>query len=562
MTSHHVVRLSLTAVILLTLLHGITSSSPERDLDPNNPNVCSYDTYKTAFTHKVVTYPCYKRQDTEPPCPSGYWQFPSGYHHFHRHPWRFRFPYWKLITNRCYHVKQILERSTMPQDCDRGDSVMADKRFDVEDIFAPYGVNIPTCFKEQPTKENIICLGSPEAQSSFGSGFSVLPPSECPEDGSPCSPLFSSVLINGLGGATSNDTVAVALWGIASKTYPCFPDNGGCDHYCTSSNGIDRICKCRPGYKLVNTTQCIDIDECAKNNGGCNHRCTNIPGSYYCTCQSGYELDFDGRTCIDIDECGTGNGGCEHNCTNTNSSYYCTCDDGFVLTEGHRCEDDNECTDPIVKNGGCSHTCNNVYGDYFCTCPDGYKLDERGFNCEKADGGAGVAVAGEPLIGHSSSGSQYVIIFVTSAVLVALIVAVLIALFCIRRRLKNRPAPPVSIIVVGKKDVDITGVSVDKEGKVGVTSSGNVYTPSPIEDDEYTSPPGYDEVMEKKMAELEEDPYEECCPSEVKDEKREAQIGSNAYVNVAFNSDHANGKPEGEHYDNVRNVLTERYDEC
>jgi len=38
----------------------------------------------------------------------------------------------------------------MPQDCDRGDSVMADKRFDVEDIFAPYGVNIPTCFKEQP----------------------------------------------------------------------------------------------------------------------------------------------------------------------------------------------------------------------------------------------------------------------------------------------------------------------------------------------------------------------------------------------------------------------------
>ena len=59
--------------------------------------------------------------------------------------------------------------------------------------------------------------GIPEAQSSFGPGFSVLPPSECPEDGSPCSPLFSSVLINGLGGATSNDTVAVALWGIGKR---------------------------------------------------------------------------------------------------------------------------------------------------------------------------------------------------------------------------------------------------------------------------------------------------------------------------------------------------------
>ena len=44
--------------------------------------------------------------------------------------------------------RQIMECSTMPQDCDRGDSVMADKRFDVQDIFTPYGVNTPTCFKE------------------------------------------------------------------------------------------------------------------------------------------------------------------------------------------------------------------------------------------------------------------------------------------------------------------------------------------------------------------------------------------------------------------------------
>ena len=38
--------------------------------------------------------------------------------------------------------KQIMERSTMPEDCDHGDSVMADKGFDMQDIFAPYRVTI------------------------------------------------------------------------------------------------------------------------------------------------------------------------------------------------------------------------------------------------------------------------------------------------------------------------------------------------------------------------------------------------------------------------------------
>jgi len=47
--------------------------------------------------------------------------------------------------------KQIVERSrpSLKRDCDAGDSIMADKGFDVQDIFAPYDVtvNIPTFFK-------------------------------------------------------------------------------------------------------------------------------------------------------------------------------------------------------------------------------------------------------------------------------------------------------------------------------------------------------------------------------------------------------------------------------
>ena len=45
----------------------------------------------------------------------------------------------------------IAERSQLPQSCDPGDSVMADKGFNVQDLFIPYNViiNIPTFFKKK-----------------------------------------------------------------------------------------------------------------------------------------------------------------------------------------------------------------------------------------------------------------------------------------------------------------------------------------------------------------------------------------------------------------------------
>lgn len=41
----------------------------------------------------------------------------------------------------------------------------------------------------------------------------------------------------------------------------------------------------------------VDVDECARNNGGCQHLCHNIPGSYYCSCFSGYVLQPDRHSC-------------------------------------------------------------------------------------------------------------------------------------------------------------------------------------------------------------------------------------------------------------------------
>ena len=47
--------------------------------------------------------------------------------------------------------RQIIERSSLPVICAPGDSIMADKGFDVQDLFAPYDVaiNVPAFFKKK-----------------------------------------------------------------------------------------------------------------------------------------------------------------------------------------------------------------------------------------------------------------------------------------------------------------------------------------------------------------------------------------------------------------------------
>ena len=47
----------------------------------------------------------------------------------------------------------------------------------------------------------------------------------------------------------------------------------------------------------------LDINECDNNNGGCSQNCTNTNGSFFCSCDEGYQLKSDGLTCK-----GNGNG--------------------------------------------------------------------------------------------------------------------------------------------------------------------------------------------------------------------------------------------------------------
>ncbi|KAA8583933.1 hypothetical protein FQN60_015141 [Etheostoma spectabile] len=78
-------------------------------------------------------------------------------------------------------------------------------------------------------------------------------------------------------------------------------------------------CSCDAGFHMSGTSDnsiCQDVNECEVyrlDQGGklCVHECVNVPGSYHCSCPSGYKLLPDGRSCEDVDECLSQ----QHNCS-------------------------------------------------------------------------------------------------------------------------------------------------------------------------------------------------------------------------------------------------------
>ncbi|XP_078664554.1 uncharacterized protein LOC144907404 isoform X1 [Branchiostoma floridae x Branchiostoma belcheri] len=161
-----------------------------------------------------------------------------------------------------------------------------------------------------------------------------------------------------------------------------------CTQLCAVIN-VTEVCDCVSGYTLAQDLQtCADIDECAANmNNSCdpvNGACTNTPGSYNCSCQTGYQLERNGGTlCEDIDECSTSNGGCGQVCENSPGTFSCDCNHGYTLgADGKACDDIDECA---LNTDGCEHDCTNTNGSYVCSCPQGLKLDNTGSNCVAAD---------------------------------------------------------------------------------------------------------------------------------------------------------------------------------
>ncbi|XP_060753276.1 adhesion G protein-coupled receptor E1 isoform X5 [Tachysurus vachellii] len=187
--------------------------------------------------------------------------------------------------------------------------------------------------------------------------------------------------------------------GVCEDYDECEEEEGLCRNNAVCYNTIGSYyCQCEQGYraKLFNFTEdkggtCKDINECTENKSICgpNAVCDNIPGSYQCSCATGFvasngQKHFNARqnvTCNDINECTENKSICGPNavCDNIPGSYQCSCATGFVASNGQKhfnarqnvtCDDIDECSEEniCVLNAKCI----NTNGSYFCTCHPGF----------------------------------------------------------------------------------------------------------------------------------------------------------------------------------------------
>lgn len=118
--------------------------------------------------------------------------------------------------------------------------------------------------------------------------------------------------------------------------------------------------------KLIVMSVFVDYNECKHGTDACDQNCQNMPGSYTCSCNSGYTLNNNGYTCdggltclyipvkllsiiqhyyyADMNECSTNStNSCQHVCVNTPGSYTCRCQTGFRRSpDGRSCEGESQ----------------------------------------------------------------------------------------------------------------------------------------------------------------------------------------------------------------------------
>ncbi|XP_001087308.3 fibulin-7 [Macaca mulatta] len=110
-------------------------------------------------------------------------------------------------------------------------------------------------------------------------------------------------------------------------------------------------------------------------------RCAQVERAQHCSCEAGFHLSgaAGDSVCEDVNECELyGQEGrprlCMHTCVNTPGSYRCTCPSGYLtLADGKSCEDVDECVglQPVCPQGT---TCINTGGSFQCVspeCPEG-----------------------------------------------------------------------------------------------------------------------------------------------------------------------------------------------
>ncbi|XP_032262240.1 vitamin K-dependent protein S [Phoca vitulina] len=155
------------------------------------------------------------------------------------------------------------------------------------------------------------------------------------------------------------------------------------DGYKSCKDGQARFtCICKPGWQ---GDKCeYDINECkdpSNVNGGCSQICDNTPGSYHCSCKSGFFMLLNKKDCKDVDECSIMPDICGTAvCKNVPGDFECECAEGYRYNPVLKsCEDVDECSENM-----CAQLCVNYPGGYSCYCDGkkGFKLAQDHKSCE------------------------------------------------------------------------------------------------------------------------------------------------------------------------------------
>ncbi|XP_059955791.1 vitamin K-dependent protein S [Mesoplodon densirostris] len=155
------------------------------------------------------------------------------------------------------------------------------------------------------------------------------------------------------------------------------------DGYMTCKDGQATFtCICKSGWQGEKCE--FDINECkgpSNVNGGCSQICDNTPGSYHCSCKSGFVMLSNKKDCKDVDECSVKPSICGTAvCKNIPGDFECECSEGYRYNPiSKSCEDVDECSENI-----CAQLCVNHPGGYSCYCDGkkGFKLAQDQKSCE------------------------------------------------------------------------------------------------------------------------------------------------------------------------------------
>ncbi len=189
-----------------------------------------------------------------------------------------------------------------------------------------------------------------------------------------------------------------------SPTNPC-PNGEEC---ATDGAGKSGVCICSRGLvRDVQTGLCRDINECLESpvdKPACGFRatCKNLPGSYECSCPSGFygnpysscdecdsiecrcQLPYRviGGTCL-LSDCADGKQTCPSGaeCISvTGGVSYCACPAGFRIQPDGSCQDVNECAED-AQACAFGAECLNRPGRFDCVCPEGLTGDPYKGGC-------------------------------------------------------------------------------------------------------------------------------------------------------------------------------------